>query len=495
MAKGDPRPKAKPAEMKWEDLANPNCVAEAGWENEPQQSWTCTTCKKYVKMYHLMKIWPMNTAVIYGPRREGPSETCLSEHFCHRYHEVTIAVGVQNSRPCYMSYSTMAMVWAEIVLHKQVDWRTIYAQHTDELDRSQEFIPTNWNRPSDCYPLFSERKATGRSNFGAHQDPHRPGYGGHNRPPPIDIPGARYGGHTYQNEEYSPPDQAPVGYEAYNQPRYNTPPGGYGGYYNNYGHQEEGNPAPLSFGIGSGGYYPQPFPHYTTERSPTGAYNRGSIIPERHSPSYPQDTSGGLYGGYNVPRGYPSTYSPSPPVSPMSGPGEGYGRRHRTYNPSPPISPMSRSGEGYGGKSRRYNPSPPVSPYSRPKVPERDEESIEHPSFGYGQHPYGKNDMPPPPFRTQPTQEEQDARYEADLREAMRQSQQERINQLEDEQRYNESMWEAYSRGHYPLEDDQHYNESQREAYPRGRYDSEAGPSRKGKTKGKGKGKVESDSD
>ena len=47
-------------------------------------------------------------------------------------------------------------------------------------------------------------------------------------------------------------------------------------------------------------------------------------------------------------------------------------------------------------------------------------------------------------------------------------SQQERINQLEDEQRYNESL---------------------RDAYPRGRNDSEAGPS------GKGKGKVEIDSD
>jgi hypothetical protein len=265
-----------------------------------------------------------------------------------------------------------------------------------------------------------------------------------------------------------------------------------------------------------GGYYnPQPFPHYSTERSPTGAYGRGSNVPEGHPPPYPLYSSGGHYGGYNVPEGYPSTYNPSPPVSPMTrsregyGEGyrtsppvspmtrsrEGYGEGYRTYYPSPPISPIYGSREGYGGGSRMYNPSPPVSPmqgsrggcgggsrtynrsppvspYSRPKVPEREHHNIEAPSFGYGQHPYGRKDMPPPPFRTQPTQEEQEAQFEADLQKAMWLSGQERINELQDEQRYNESL---------------------QDAHPRGRHDNEAGPSR-GPT-GKGKGKVNSDSD
>ena len=41
-----------------------------------------------------------------------------------------------------MLYSNMAMVWAEIVLHKDVDWSTVAGLNVNLLDRSQHFIPT-----------------------------------------------------------------------------------------------------------------------------------------------------------------------------------------------------------------------------------------------------------------------------------------------------------------------------------------------------------------
>ena len=153
-------PKGKAPEMDWEATDDPDCVAEDGWQDEEETLWNCTMCKRYVKMKHLVKLWPRSQAIKSGPRREGLASNCLSEHFKHRYHEVTIAVGIRNSRPEIMLYSNMAMVWAEIVLHKDVDWRTVAGRNVNVLDRSQHFIPTSWDEPSDCWPRWSNRRST-----------------------------------------------------------------------------------------------------------------------------------------------------------------------------------------------------------------------------------------------------------------------------------------------------------------------------------------------
>ena len=151
-------PKGKAPQMNWEETDDPDCVAEDGWQDEPERLWTCTMCKKYVKMTHLLKLWPRAQARISGPRREGLASSCLSSHFTHRYHEVTIAVGVRNARPEIMLYSNMAMVWADIVLHKDVDWRTVAGRNVSLLDQSHHFIDTTWNQASDCWPRWSNRR-------------------------------------------------------------------------------------------------------------------------------------------------------------------------------------------------------------------------------------------------------------------------------------------------------------------------------------------------
>jgi hypothetical protein len=56
-----------------------------------------------------------------------------------------------------MNYSKMAMVWAEIVLHKDVDWRTVYGRNVSGLNWDLWMIPTNWIGPSDCWPRWSNR--------------------------------------------------------------------------------------------------------------------------------------------------------------------------------------------------------------------------------------------------------------------------------------------------------------------------------------------------
>jgi hypothetical protein len=69
--------------------------------------------------------------------------TCKSEHFVRRYEEITSASGLPSSKPNVMNYSNMAMIWAEIVLHKEVDWRTIVGRNVRNLTRKEAIIPTN----------------------------------------------------------------------------------------------------------------------------------------------------------------------------------------------------------------------------------------------------------------------------------------------------------------------------------------------------------------
>ena len=44
--------------LHYEILDDPNIKAESGWETETAEYWTSTMCKKYVKKYHIGKLWP-----------------------------------------------------------------------------------------------------------------------------------------------------------------------------------------------------------------------------------------------------------------------------------------------------------------------------------------------------------------------------------------------------------------------------------------------------
>ncbi len=83
--------------------------------------------------------------------------SCKSKHFKMRYEEIRRTVNLPNSKPNVMLYSTMAMIWMEIVLDKCMDWRTVTGRNVGHLSRTEANIPTNWDGASDCMPEWSNR--------------------------------------------------------------------------------------------------------------------------------------------------------------------------------------------------------------------------------------------------------------------------------------------------------------------------------------------------
>jgi hypothetical protein len=43
-------------ELDLDAIGDPDCIAKPRWQDERTTPWTCTTCKAYVKMKHLVKL-------------------------------------------------------------------------------------------------------------------------------------------------------------------------------------------------------------------------------------------------------------------------------------------------------------------------------------------------------------------------------------------------------------------------------------------------------
>jgi hypothetical protein len=149
--------KGRPQSFDWDAWADPLCVGEPGWEEEQTKVWDCTMCKKYVKMTHIQKLWPRERVEKQASRWEGQTSTCQSEHFKQRYIQVHRVLGIKSAKWNVMNYNVMAMVWAEIVLHKDVDWRTAQGRNVDNYNRTNAVIDTQWTGASDCMPEWSNR--------------------------------------------------------------------------------------------------------------------------------------------------------------------------------------------------------------------------------------------------------------------------------------------------------------------------------------------------
>ena len=298
--------KGQPQELDWDAYYDENCVAEPEWQVDTTTPWTCTTCKKYIKMKHLAKLWPPTQAMTSVPRWEGPTESCTSDHFRQRYFEIHAAAGLPNSKPKMMNYSNMAMVWAEIVLHKDVDWTTVYGKNVSRLNRDLRMIPTNWIGPSDCLPQWSNR----RSDSGSYDTP------------PITRPHEHrsHGDH----EEYNPYQT-----DANNPPQTFGRPdeGGSHGFYSNPYHSV-GNTPPPTFSSPHGGpsHGHEYSPYYTQGNDPhpssgvvhegrSYGYDHGSqdrasdIPPPAFSSAYERPN---YYSDYNP---YHSVTNDPPPTS------------------------------------------------------------------------------------------------------------------------------------------------------------------------------------
>ena len=81
-----------------------------------------------------------------------------SRHFVERYEEIWAASNLGPLKPTIMNYSTMAMVWAEIVLQKDIDWRTVIGMNKEtKMTCHSAVVSTNWCGESDCMSAWLNR--------------------------------------------------------------------------------------------------------------------------------------------------------------------------------------------------------------------------------------------------------------------------------------------------------------------------------------------------
>jgi hypothetical protein len=139
-----------PQAVKEEITRNSTILAELGWDSIPSPYWLYNVAKKYVKMHHIDKlfsqvVWNYNHS-IFGVK---PGEN-KSKLFAHRALEVWSALypdkpfGPNNKN--IISYSMVAMVYAEIVLKRKVDWRTVLTRNKeDRTEYVEADVPDNFS--------------------------------------------------------------------------------------------------------------------------------------------------------------------------------------------------------------------------------------------------------------------------------------------------------------------------------------------------------------
>jgi hypothetical protein len=119
------KPKGAHHAFDWEALEDPNLRAEKGWENEKEEYWSSKTCKKYVKMCHIDKLWPKECHAAHTRGFACRPLTCNDDHFIHRAEEVWRALfGNWEKSKELFNYGLVAMVYAELKLEHKVDWST-----------------------------------------------------------------------------------------------------------------------------------------------------------------------------------------------------------------------------------------------------------------------------------------------------------------------------------------------------------------------------------
>ena len=130
--------------LHYEILDDPNIKAESGWETETAEYWTSTMCKKYVKMYHIGKLWPRDCHAAHNHDYACRPWTCKSKHFVHRSTEVWGRLFGQRAM-CKgrINYSLASMVYAELILARKIDWSTFPTMPgcAPSLEGGQKDIP------------------------------------------------------------------------------------------------------------------------------------------------------------------------------------------------------------------------------------------------------------------------------------------------------------------------------------------------------------------
>ena len=106
-------------------LNNPAKLAFRGWENEPEP-WKYSTCEEYIEWCHITKQFPHERHRYHRHSDKANLTHCLNGAFVERCIEVYQFLYKsehvdRNEAPLFIC----RMVYAEVVLHKVVDWTTI----------------------------------------------------------------------------------------------------------------------------------------------------------------------------------------------------------------------------------------------------------------------------------------------------------------------------------------------------------------------------------
>ena len=106
-------------------LNNPAKLAFRGWEQEPEP-WKYSTCEDYIEWCHISKQFPLERHRFHRNSDKANLTHCLNGAFVERCIEVyqflyKLKHVERNEAPLFIC----RMVYAEVILHKVVDWTTI----------------------------------------------------------------------------------------------------------------------------------------------------------------------------------------------------------------------------------------------------------------------------------------------------------------------------------------------------------------------------------
>ena len=128
-----------------------------------EEYWTSKTSKKYVKMYHVDKLWPRGCHEMNTKSFTARPHMCNNDHFLHHAEEVWRTLfGDRQKSKGFFNYSLLSMVYTELILKKKVDWTSFptTAQFPLRIGRNQKHIPDSFNPQStSTKDLLAELKS------------------------------------------------------------------------------------------------------------------------------------------------------------------------------------------------------------------------------------------------------------------------------------------------------------------------------------------------
>lgn len=106
-------------------LNNPNKLAFKGWWDVPDP-WKYSTCEEYIEWCHITKLFPLERHHFHRHSEKANLTHCRNQDFVQRCIEVfqhlyNLPILKRNEAPLFIC----RMVYAEVILHKVVDWTTI----------------------------------------------------------------------------------------------------------------------------------------------------------------------------------------------------------------------------------------------------------------------------------------------------------------------------------------------------------------------------------